>query len=375
MLKRTLVLFGLFLALQSCSDDAEGGDASGSDSTATALQGEVVAPQQNVAKEVEGITVESAEFSIPVQTVGNVKATKKGKIVAQVGGILRADYVFEGQVFKKGQKIASIYDYKFQTNLELQETAFERKYIDFLQADVISQDFYNLKPMDLLKKIQNSTDKVIVGRATSTGITEQLLNLKQSYLERNRRTLVAPADIVITSTNAENGVNVGSGSVLYEYIFDDRKVVEVSLFENECAYLKVGHKAVVKRQAVITSDQYVATVIGIGQQISQDRFRKVTLEFDADNNLVDGEQVELTLNINTGRFGIQVPNEAIVYRDQRPVVFVVEGQQALWKYVQVGERFGDFIELTGGIRAGDNIITKGHFTLAHQATVDFKQAK
>ncbi len=166
-----------------------------------------------------------------------------------------------------------------------------------------------------------------------------------------------------------------NGTVLFDYIYAKDKVIEVSLFENECAYLKVGQKAVIKRQAVITADEYLATVIGISKQISQDRFRKVTLEFDTENTLVDGEQVELTLSINTGRFGLQVPNESIVYRDQRPVIFVVEGNHALWKYVEVGERFGDKIEIKGGIRAGDRIITKGHFTLAHQATVDFKLAQ
>ncbi|MCB0279426.1 MAG: efflux RND transporter periplasmic adaptor subunit, partial [Calditrichaeota bacterium] len=71
----------------------------------------------------------------------------------------------------------------------------------------------------------------------------------------------------------------------------------------------------------------------------------------------------------------QIPNKAIVYRDQRPVVFKVENDIAIWQYVDLGERFGDRVEITNGVDAGDKVITNGHFTLAHQANVNFKEVE
>ena len=91
--------------------------------------------------------------------------------------------------------------------------------------------------------------------------------------------------------------------------------------------------------------------------------------------LVDGEQVDVIIDISTKRTGLQIPNKAVVYRDQRPVVFTEKDGLALWNYVTLGERFGNSIEIVGGVSEGDHIITKGHFTLAHQANVSFKTAK
>ena len=54
-------------------------------------------------KEVEGFTVRASDFLIPVNTVGNVLAIKKGKIIAQVAGIFQFDFVFEGQTFQRGK--------------------------------------------------------------------------------------------------------------------------------------------------------------------------------------------------------------------------------------------------------------------------------
>lgn len=363
---------GLLLLLIACGDD-DASTTTGGDSTSTVLNtNQEVLPTERPAKEVEGIRVSQTEFQIPVETVGTVKATNKGKITAEASGLFQFDYIFEGKEFKKGEIIGRIEDYAFTSNLEKQEASFKRTYITFLENDVISKDFYNLKPMDLLRKLESTSNQSIVGRARTTGIFEELLTLKAAYIEQAKRVVRAPDNLVITQVFVENGQNVGKGTALFDYLYDKDKVIEISLFENECAYLKTGYKAIIKRQAVVTSDEYLAEVIGISRQISADRFRKVTLKFTTDNNLVDGEQVSVTLRINTGRFGIEVPNEAIVYRDQRPVVFVVENGVALWKYVSVGERFGDKIEIKSGIRDGDQIITKGHFTLAHQATVDFK---
>ena len=360
----------------ACSSEEDGTP----EETENAQQAQSTAPTQAipvepeiVAKEVDGIVVEESVFMIPVNTVGNVKATNKGKITSEVSGIFEFDYVFEGQEFKRGQKIGSVKDFTFDANYEKQKAAFERAYITFLDNDVISQEYYNLSYNELLKKIQNSKDPSIQGRSRTTGLYEVLLDFKAMDIERRKRTIRAPDDIIISTANVENGQNVGKGTALFDYIFNRDKIIEVSLFENEAAYLNLNDVAEITRQSLVSSAPYQATVIGISKQISQDRFRKVTLQVSNSQELIDGEQVDVNININTRRIGLQVPNEAIVYRDQKPVIFEVENGNALWKYVEVGDRFGNMIEIRDGINVGAKIITKGHFTLAHQAPVIFNQ--
>lgn len=357
----------------SCSDTDETSEDSAAQATPVAATATVPVEPEIVAKEVDGIVVEESVFMIPVNTVGNVKATNKGKLTSEVSGIFEFDYVYEGKEFKKGDRIGQVKDFSFDASYEMQKASFERKYIEFLQNDVISKDYYNLDYDELLKKIQSTKDPNITGRSRTTGLYEELLNFKAMDIERKKRTIRAPSDIIISTVNVENGQNVSKGTALFDYIFNKDKIIEVSLFENEAAYLNLGDVAEIQRQSLVTSVPFQAEVIGISKQISQDRFRKVTLKVKESEELIDGEQVDVNININTRRIGIQVPNEAIVYRDQKPVIFEVENGNALWKYVEVGDRFGNMIEIRSGINVGAKIITKGHFTLAHQAPVLFTQ--
>ena len=372
MKEKLILIILLFIASCSSEEGEEATDESATQAVAVSQTSAPVEPEI-VAKEVDGIVVKESVFMIPVNTVGNVKATKRGKITSEVSGIFEFDYVFQGREFKKGEVIGRVKDFTFDSNYEKQKAAFERKYIDFLQSDVIPQEYKDKKYYELLKMIDSDKNPNISGRARTTGLYEELLNFKALDIERRKRTIRAPDNIIISTVNVENGQNVTKGTSLFDYIFNRDKVIEVSLFENEAAYLNIGDVAEIKRQSLVSSSPFQADVIGISKQISQDRFRLVTLRLQDSEELIDGEQVDVAIAINTRRIGIQVPNEAIVYRDQKPVIFEVDNGNALWKYVEVGDRFGNMIEIRDGISVGSKIITKGHFTLAHQAPVIFNQ--
>jgi len=223
--------------------------------------------------------------------------------------------------------------------------------------------------------IRNSESKSIIGRARQTGLYEELLRFQALMTQKRLRTIKSPANIVITKISVENGQNVNKGTALFDYVDNEDKVVVVPLFEKEAAYLKLGETAIVKRNSIQSNKRYHGVVIGISKQINQDRFRTVTVKLDGSEDLIDGEQVDIEIKISTERTGLQVPNRSIVYRDQRAVVFTAKDDIATWNYVTIGERFGDLVEITSGVSEGEQIITKGHFTLAHQANVKFKIVK
>jgi len=326
------------------------------------------------AKHVEGFVLKPTELKIPVNTVGNVKAIRKGKITSQVSGIFHFEYIFQGKSFKKGDVIGRITDIDFDNTYRQTYASFEKAYIKFLEDDI--EDTYRDKqPLKLLVLIDNAKNRSLIGRARNTGLYEELLKVKAIEKERTLRLIKANRNLVITQINVENGQSVSKGTALFDYVDNDDKVVEVSLFEKEAAYLSIGEEARVKRHAIPSETFYSGHVIGVAKQISQDRFRTVTIQLDDAPSLVDGEQVDVIIDISTKRTGLQIPNKAVVYRDQRPVVFTEKDGLALWNYVTLGERFGNSIEIVGGVSEGDHIITKGHFTLAHQANVSFKTAK
>ena len=88
-------------------------------------------------------------------------------------------------------------------------------------------------------------------------------------------------------------------------------------------------------------------------------------------------EVEFPTEIFTGR--LLVPQQAILVRGGRKLVFAVEGDIAKWRYIEVGlenERFAEVLpgkEPGWGVSAGDTIIVEGHGTLAHDTKVSIVQ--
>jgi RND family efflux transporter MFP subunit len=88
-------------------------------------------------------------------------------------------------------------------------------------------------------------------------------------------------------------------------------------------------------------------------------------------------EVEIAAEINKDR--LLVPQEALLVRGGRKLVFVVENGIAKWRYVEVGlenEHYAEILPSTEpgwGVAEGEQVIIEGHFTLAHDARVAAKQ--
>jgi len=73
-----------------------------------------------------------------------------------------------------------------------------------------------------------------------------------------------------------------------------------------------------------------------------------------------------------------VPREAILTRDERPLLFKVEDNRAKWLYVELGESNDDMVAITGVLQGGtlepgDRVIVSDHLTLAHDAKIKVRR--
>ena len=56
-------------------------------------------------------------------------------------------------------------------------------------------------------------------------------------------------------------------------------------------------------------------------------------------------------------------------RQGRQVVFTLQGDQAIWNYVQTGLENADTYTILEGLKEGDEVIVTGNVNLAHEAKV------
>jgi RND family efflux transporter MFP subunit len=64
-----------------------------------------------------------------------------------------------------------------------------------------------------------------------------------------------------------------------------------------------------------------------------------------------------------------VPQNAVLVRGGRKLVFVVEEDLAKWRYIEAGAENESFVEIIEGVKEGEKVIVEGHLTLAHDARV------
>jgi len=65
-----------------------------------------------------------------------------------------------------------------------------------------------------------------------------------------------------------------------------------------------------------------------------------------------------------------VPREALLNRNERDLVFVVQNGLAKWRYVDIGVGNSEYVEILNGVQPGDSVIVEGHYSLGHDVKVN-----
>jgi len=91
--------------------------------------------------------------------------------------------------------------------------------------------------------------------------------------------------------------------------------------------------------------------------------------------LVSGLHANVWLETRRLSDRLVVPEDAVLVRQGRDLVFVIEESRAQWTYVNLGARSGDFVAITDGVAPGDTVAVDGHFALAYDAPVDVEAVR
>jgi multidrug efflux pump subunit AcrA (membrane-fusion protein) len=73
-----------------------------------------------------------------------------------------------------------------------------------------------------------------------------------------------------------------------------------------------------------------------------------------------------------------VPQDAVLIRDDRPLVFKRDDDRAKWLYVDIGLQNDEWVEILsvhsgGSLAPGDEVVVSDHLTLAHEAKIKVRK--
>jgi len=340
----------------------------------------------------------------PVIAEGTIRARNSAEIRAEISGKITRVYAEEGQNLRRGQMIAKIDDREYQVAAEearasyLQTLSLLAIEEDDLKAQEIAQEvrdeFANLERMErsgeitaeerLAREIEMDVEALKGGKfrveiaAARSGVSQARAALERARLSLERTEIRAPFNGVITGLTLSPGEQVTANEAICTVVDNVNIEAEVGVLEADLGHVARGKPALLAVPALGETLQVQVDVIS-PQFDRASRTCQLLIRLKDDSGRIrPGMFVRALIAGQTFIDRLLVPREAILTRDDRPLLFKVEDNRAKWLYVQLGESNDDLIEITkvlqgGQLAPGDKVVVSNHLTLTHEAKVKVKK--
>ena len=207
----------------------------------------------------------------------------------------------------------------------------------------------------------------------TTGLTDAQTTLSGAQTQYSNSAITAGFNGVVSDISAREGMIVYAGAALGEIIDPWSLQVEVSLDERALVQCMKGQRVYVTIPS-LNDTTIVGTVASVSPIIDPSlRAGKVVIDLPVIPNLRSGATTRVEIVIAVHENQLVIPEEAVLIRDDRDMVFVVTDGHAGWRYLTLGPKGRGYVAVLEsdleGVEEGEQVITSGHYSLAHDAPV------
>jgi HlyD family secretion protein len=309
---------------------------------------------------------------------GTIKACRRAHLSPSAGGTIHALYAREGDRVKAGQILVELWSEDRQAEVSLSrsevQAAEARGKEVCIRADEAARDAERIKRMYRDKLVSEEQVDQAVTRASAqsaacdaakaaSAVSAERLKVAEAVLLRNL--LSAPFAGVVAEINGEVGEFVtpsppGIPTPPAVVLIDDSCLyVAAPLDEVDAPAVSVGMAARVSLDAFRDRD-YSGVVRRIAPYVleQEKQARTVAVEVELNNRdeivgLLPGYTADVEVVLES-RQGLRIPASALLPGDK--VLRYNAGDGTLQELaIEVGLRNWDFVEITGGLQAGDRI--------------------
>jgi HlyD family secretion protein len=325
--------------------------------------------------------VKKVEVQGEVHGPGTVQSRVPVTVSAKITGILEELYADQGDLVRKGQRLAKLDALELQAREAAARAARNRAQRDLAraQADTVKaqanlglarsnyqRDLEVFKPGYISQAAFDTTKaqlKVAESEVAATRATVAALEaaVKQAESETHaaaaihKYTLItAPMDGLITVRKAEIGTTISPGTPIFQMVDLDQIWVAAWIDETKVAQLREGQKAAIKLRS---GRVFKGEVVRLNQEADTvTRELEVDVKFDQlPHPLVIGEEAEV--DIDTGRqTALAVPLSAIITRTNHKGVLVADKGLVRFQPVVLGLNDGKQSAVLEGLKEGDLVV-------------------
>jgi len=355
--KRLVVVFGASVLLASffsaCSTSSKAEENE-----------EDIAKKSYVEKQAVKVSVEAVRqgaFAQELVSNGKLMAKEKAMVPFKVQEQIVSLSARNGQRVQKGQVLAQVESFQYQKQLSDSHNQYEKARIDL--EDQLLGYGYSMKdsasiPVNILKMAR-----------IRSGYNQAWSNLQEAQRNFAHTSVTAPIKGVIANLEAQADNPSSHYKQCCEVINDAVMQVEFTVLEGEMQLIRTGQKVIVTPFAN-TNNSFKGTITALNPSV--DEHGMITIQAEVRNplgELMDGMNVKVLVRKEQPGCVI-IPKTAVLYRQNRKVVFVHEDGIAKWVYVEIGQENSSEVTISDeSLKAGQEVIVSNNLNLAHETPV------
>lgn len=315
--------------------------------------------EQQTGASSQTVTIAVAEIQNLSRTVtasGTVSAWEEVPVGAETGGLTAtAVMVDEGDYVRQGQPLVQLNDALLRAQLAQQEAAVSSAEANAEREDAELARAHELRDRGFLA--QASLDLAISEqRAAAAQLASAQAALSETRTRLSQTTIRAPVAGLIISRSVTRGQIVQAGAELFRMVRDGRLELDARVPETELALIRTGQTATVNSDGVGSATGRVRIVTP--EVDAQTRLGLARITLSGNSGLRPGMFARAAIDVGA-QPAVTVPTPALLYRENRPGVFVLGAENRVtFQAVEVLSRTDERTSVHG-LADGSRVVVDG----------------
>ncbi len=321
----------------------------------------------NLATPVTTVQVVTRSIELLEETVGSLESLDDPTISAEVAGKVLRVTVVVGSEVKPRQVLAE---------LDAQDAALSRQ---SAQAEVARAQTLSANQQRNLERQQQLHEKNFISQAAvddaaaqSKALAEQLAAARAqlAMAERNvgKTNVLSPVEGRVEKQIVSPGQYVKVGDPMFQLVTTRKLRARLPFPENMADVVKRG--MTVRLSSSGANEKITGKIDEIRPMTgSSSRAFDAYVTFDNPGSWKPGASISAALVLGVHEHALLIPTQSLVLRPAGTVVYVVQGDKAQQRIVQVGAKQDGMVEIRSGLEEGTSVVVDGAGFLTDQAAI------
>ncbi len=322
---------------------------------------------------VEAAAPERTTITDRLSLIGSLQAKQRVEVTPKVSGRLLEVRVDRGSRVKAGQIVARLEDDELRQQVRRAEAAhlvtrasLEQREAELANREMELERYRNLSADGVVsaQQLETASTNVHVTRAqmslAEAQIAQAEAELEELRIRFGQMEIASPMNGIVATRYADAGAMLSSSTPIFLILDLSTMLTVINVPERDISKIVVGSAAKVTVDA-LAGEEFAGRVVRISPILDpQTRTAPVEIELENIGEHLKAEMfARVDLDLEIEREALLVPRDALVYRNDRQGVFVVDAETARFQPVTTGLTEGDLVEVVEGVGDADVVVSRG----------------